>query len=63
MSKLKSMRGRPVTGRAKGNQINVRFNDDTIEMLNYICEKKGLNRTESLEEAIRAQYNLTKFMG
>lgn len=62
MSSVKSKRGRPVTGRAKKNQVNVRFDDETICMLNYICEKKGLSKTDSLEEAIRTQYNLARFM-
>lgn len=55
-------RGRPIIGRARNNRVDIRCSDETIHMLNYICEKRGLNKTDLLEEVIRTQYNLTKFM-
>lgn len=62
MENIKSKRGRPVTGQAKNNRLNVRLSDEYNDMINYICEKKGITKTDVLEEAIRMQYNLAKFM-
>lgn len=60
IDELKSKRGRPVTGHAKKRVVSFRTDDDTMKMLDYICEDKGVTKSEMLKQIIGMHYNLAK---
>lgn len=50
-SKKKKM-GRP-TDKPKKNQFSVRFDDETLNILDEYCEKKNIQRPEGIRQAVR----------
>lgn len=44
--------GRP-TDSPKTTQFSVRFDDDTVEILDEYCSKEGINRPEGVRRAVR----------
>lgn len=63
MGEIKRKRGRPIEEGAKRNRVEIRLTNEEAEMLNFILDKKGGNKTSIIVDALRTQYNLTKFQG
>ena len=55
-------RGRPRTENSRSNMISIRLSKDERDMLDFICLKRNESPSDAMRQALRAQYNLAKFM-
>lgn len=55
-------RGRPKKDDGKSNVISIRLSKDERDMLDFICLKRNESPSNAMRQALRAQYNLAKFM-
>jgi len=49
-----------LTKESQKNDTRIRMTDDEVKMLNYCCEKTGLNKTEVINLGIRKVYEEVK---
>lgn len=57
----KRKRGRPAKGPVRSKRLEVRLSEEESEMLEFIIRHKGSSKTNIISDAIRTQYNLTRF--
>lgn len=59
---MEKRRGRPIKDRAKNNVLIVRLSDDEREMIEYLASEDEMTKTDVIRKAIKAQYNIKKFL-
>lgn len=59
---IKRKRGRPKTGGVtRSERLEIRLTPEELDMLEFICNKKGETKTNIVTAALRTQYNLSKY--
>lgn len=59
---MEKRRGRPVKDRAKSNVFMLRLSDDEREMIEYLASEDDMTKTDVIRKAVKAQYNIKKFL-
>lgn len=59
---MEKRRGRPVKDRAKSNVFMIRLSDDEREMIEYLASEDDMTKTDVIRKAVKAQYNIKKFL-
>lgn len=59
---MEKRRGRPVKDRAKSNVLMIRLSDDEREMIEYLASEDDMTKTDVIRKAVKAQYNIKKFL-
>ena len=57
----KRKRGRPAKDGGRDKRVGFRITETDEEMLDFICNQRGINKTEAFQLALRTQYNLAKY--
>ena len=45
--------GRPKKENSKKNQFSIRFDDETLDILDEYCDEKNITRPEGIRQAVR----------
>lgn len=61
MGETQKKRGRPKKGITRSERLDIRLSPEEMEMLEFMCSKKGDTKTGIISSALRTQYNLSKF--
>jgi hypothetical protein len=59
---MEKRRGRPIKDLAKNNVLIVRLSDDEREMIEYLASEDEMTKTDVIRKAVKAQYNIKKFL-
>lgn len=54
-------RGRPPKETTKSIRCQIRMTEEEDFVLNYLVEKKGMTKTEIINEALKLMYNFEKY--
>ena len=54
-------RGRPPKETIKSIQCHIRMTEEENSVLNYLAEKKGMTKTEIINEALKLMYSFEKY--
>ena len=57
----KKRRGRPRKDGVRKNRVQIKMNDEELEMFRYVYETEGNTMTNAILDAIRVKYNLLKY--
>ena len=55
-------RGRPVNNEPKNNKMMLRLSDEEREILEYLATSRGISKTEVVRIALKAQFNIEKYL-